>query len=237
MLLQQISTGSSKGNCYKYKNLMLDCGVPYSRLVNKSKGINHLEDVKIIFISHLHSDHMYWTSKNGVRNYSTAKRIAKEYPKIMWVAGTNDLKEVFEELELKHMILEQNKVYDFKIIKLQLVKLYHDIENYGVRFTDEKKGIYITDTYTIDDITFKDYDYMIIEYNHDNEIHSKLASESEWPQRYTNAFNSHLNFEQTEKAINEFAKNGTEILLVHLSSDEEYQKLGLELHYKYKGDK
>ena len=41
---------------------------------------------------------------------------------------------------------------------------------------------------------------MIIEYNHDYEIHSKLASESEWPQRYTNAFNSHLNFEQTEKS-------------------------------------
>ena len=83
---------------------------------------------------------------------------------------------------------------------LHLVKLYHDIENYGVRFTDDKKGIYITNTYTIDDITFKDYDYMIIEYNHDYEIHSKLASESEWPQRYTNAFNSHLNFEQTEKS-------------------------------------
>ena len=132
------------------------------------------------------------------------------------------------------MILEQNKVYDFKIIKLQLVKLYHDIENYGVRFTDDKKGIYITDTYTIV--------LHLKLYLHDKntnrlQIHSKLASESEWPQRYTKAFNSHLNFEQTEKAINEFAKNGTEILLVHLSSDEEYQKLELELHYKYKGDK
>lgn len=237
MKTQQISTGSSKGNCYKYKNIMLDCGVPFTRLKNKSKDIDYLSDVKIIFISHLHSDHMYWTSKNGERNYLTAKRIHKEYPSIMWITGSQNVADVFEELGLRHMKLELNKSYDFGIAKLQLVKLYHDEDNYGLRVFDDLKGIYITDTEHIQGITFKDYDWIIIEWNHIVELHMKLAEQSEYPQRYLNAFNSHLNNEQCEQAIHENAKEGTEIRLVHLSSDKAYEDLGLNTHYKYKGER
>ena len=81
--LKVLSTGSKQGNNYKFRDLMIDIGVPYSRLVNKSKGINHLEDVKIIFVSHDHSDHMYFTSNKGIRNYSTAEKIKENYPNIL----------------------------------------------------------------------------------------------------------------------------------------------------------
>lgn len=216
-LVKQISTGSQNGNCYIYDSLMLDVGVSYSKIKNDLKGI------KLIFISHLHTDHF---------NKDTIRKIRLHYPNIMFVGGSN-MKDMYEELELRHTIMDLGKLYDFGVMKLSTVALYHDIENFGLRiFHNDLKGIYITDTYTVEGISFKGYDFIIIEFNHDEKTHLKLAETSSYGVRFTNAMNSHLSFQQANEAINENAKDGTEILLIHLSSS--YDEFMYELHYIYK---
>lgn len=216
-LLKQISTGSKNGNCYIYDSLMFDVGVSYNQIKDE------LDKIKIIFVSHLHTDHI---------KKDTVIKIKENYPKIMFVGG-NNTKDLYEELEVRHTIMELGKVYDFKVMKLATVALYHDIENYGLRvFHNEIKGIYITDTNTVEGIHFKDYDFVIIEANYDEDKHLELAETSSFGNRYLNAMNSHLSFKQAYTAIDENAKDGTEILLIHLSS--EYDPFMYELHYIYK---
>lgn len=216
-LLKQISTGSKNGNCYIYDSLMFDVGVSYNQIKDE------LDKIKIIFVSHLHTDHI---------KKDTVIKIKENYPKIMFVGG-NNTKDLYEELEVRHTIMELGKVYDFKVMKLATVALYHDIENYGLRvFHNEIKGIYITDTNTVEGIHFKDYDFVIIEANYDEDRHLKLAETSSFGNRYLNAMNSHLSFKQAHTAIDENAKDGTEILLIHLSSA--YDPFMYELHYIYK---
>lgn len=220
--LKQISTGSEKGNCYIYNDyLMLDVGVSY----NKVKDV--IEDVKIIFISHEHLDHI---------NHKAVQTISEKHPNIMFVTGSQNVAQVLEDYEVKHLVMELGKTYNFGILKLRLVKLYHDVENYGVRVFDDLKGIYLTDTAHLEGISFKGYDWAIAEFNHcakqiEEDIEYAIANNM-----YTHLIgsqNSHLSFQDCDKALDENMKDGAEILKVHMSSS--YDPFYYDLHYYHEG--
>lgn len=68
-------------------------------------------------------------------------------------------------------MLKEGIRYDLGMLKVRLVYLYHDVDNYGIKWEYKgKKGIYIVDTERIDHIVAEDYDLYLIEANYREEI-------------------------------------------------------------------
>lgn len=67
-------------------------------------------------------------------------------------------------------VIEPCEVYDYGLFKISPIRLYHDVENMGLRlFMNNKKLIYATDTCTLEGIKAKNYDYYFIEANYEDE--------------------------------------------------------------------
>lgn len=70
--------------------------------------------------------------------------------------------------------------YDYNLFKLVPVKLFHDVPQCGYRvFINGYKLIYATDTYTLEGIKAKNYDYYFIETNYENdeELHERAYND------------------------------------------------------------
>lgn len=156
----EIIGSSSKGNCIIVEDvLMLDCGVTYSKIKP------YLNKVKLIFISHVHQDHLL---------PNTIKKIAYNYPTIKFVTGSEDVVKKLAECNIskKNIYVLKNGIkYDLGLVKVRLIDLFHDVENYGLKWEiNSKKGIYATDTSKIDHIVAQDYDLYLIESNYNEEL-------------------------------------------------------------------
>jgi len=201
-----ISTGS-KGNAIVYEDvILLDVGVPYSKLVG------HIDKVKLILCSHIHKDHFYPT---------TIRRIQAMNPNIVFVCG-EWMKAPLEALEIAHIVvLEFGKVYNFGICKLSLIKLYHDVPNCGYRIEiNGKKIFHATDTFHLDGITCKGVDLIAIESHHDElQIEADiLAKEKQGKFAYEKGSkNSHLSFQKAQKFYDENKGENSEYLKLHIS--------------------
>lgn len=166
-----IISSSSAGNCIILnEEIMLDCGVPYSKIKKE------LEKIKIIFISHVHSDHCL---------PSTIKKIAFEYPNIKFIVG-NKLVDRLVELGIhKRNIyaLELEKMYQIGEYKIRLDYLIHDVPNCSIKIInkDNKKLIYIVDTSSVKHIKANNYDYALIEANYltDEELDKEIQKSVE----------------------------------------------------------
>ena len=145
-----ISTGS-KGNCViLHKTVMIDCGVPFSKIKEDLYGIKYL------LITHIHSDHL---------NIKTLQQIASQFPRIK-IIGNYEVHSMYNcniianagfEIETNDYIF-----YPFEN--------FHDVLCYG--FTWEYDGleiIYATDTSSLNNAPIKKYDYFFLESNHDEE--------------------------------------------------------------------
>lgn len=156
----EIIGSSSKGNCIVVEDvLMLDVGLSYTKIKK------YLNKVKLIFISHIHQDHLL---------PATIKKIAYNYPTIKFLTGSE---EVVERLYVQGVhpnniyILKSGKKYDLGLLKVQLQGLYHDTPNYALKWElNGKKGIYIIDTASVDHIKAKNYDLYLIESNYNEEL-------------------------------------------------------------------
>ena len=160
-----LKTGS-KGNCIIVESkFMLDCGVPYKMVKS------YLDEIKLIFISHSHSDHL---------NSATVKKIAFEHPNIVFLVGTGLYKTMRDlGLSAKQVIgLNTGAWYDIGMCKVRLDFLYHDVPTVALHLSyKDKKLFYATDTSKIDHIVAKDYDTYLIEANYltDEEIDEKVV--------------------------------------------------------------
>ncbi len=157
MKYEILGTGST-GNCVILNgDIMLDCGLVYKQVKP------YLKDIKLIFISHRHSDHL---------NKNTIKKIAYNYPNIKFLVGFY-LVALLEELGVpkKNIItFELEKSFDIGICKVKFEYLVHDVENLALKLQiGDKKIIYAVDTNKIDHITAKDYDLYMIESNYTDE--------------------------------------------------------------------
>lgn len=163
----QIIKSGSKGNCIIVENkFMLDCGVPY-KVVEP-----YLKDIKLIFISHSHSDHL---------NKATVRKISYNYPNIKFLCGIGlyqDLRSC--ELSAKQLIaINTGNWFDIGMCNVKVDYLYHDVPNYALSlFYKDKSLFYATDTSKIDHIVAYGYDTYLIESNYltDEEIEEKIAN-------------------------------------------------------------
>ena len=156
----EIIGSSSKGNCIIVEDvLMLDCGVTYSKIKT------YLNKVKLIFISHIHQDHLL---------PSTIKKIAYNYPTIKFLTGSEEVVKKLVECSVNKkniFILKEYKWYDLGMLNVMLEPLIHDTSNYALKWQmNNKKGIYIIDTANVDDIDAECYDLYLIESNYNEEL-------------------------------------------------------------------
>ena len=72
----EIIGSSSKGNSIIVNNdILLDCGLPYSKIKR------HLKNIKLVFISHHHGDHLL---------PSCIRQLSYNYPNIKFVYNKDD---------------------------------------------------------------------------------------------------------------------------------------------------
>jgi len=199
-----ISTGS-KGNSYlittKENNYyLIDFGITLSKL----KKYVDIKELKAIFITHIHNDHIL-----GLKNLKydipiIAKGKTKEY------------------LENNYSLnLLDDNINKFEDISFDFFELSHDVENYGIIIKDKiNELVYITDTGYIPQKYYsllKDKSIYLVESNYDDE----MIMHSEYPyyliQRIVSDI-GHLSNYQTSKFLsNVIGKNTKKVLLIHLS--------------------
>lgn len=168
MIKYEVLSSGSKGNCIIVNDyLMLDCGLPYSKIKD------YLEGIKIIFICHSHGDHFKKT---------TIKKIAFEKPNIKFIVGNflvADL--VLLGVNKKNIItFDTGKWYELGIFKARMDYLFHDVPNncLHIEFKNGEKLFYATDTSSIDHIKAEGYDLYLIEANYDEDLLEKHIEES-----------------------------------------------------------
>lgn len=198
---------SSKGNCIVVEDiLMLDCGIAYSRIKK------YLSKVKLIFISHSHQDHLLPPA---------IKQIAYNYPTIKFITGSEEVvKKLVEYGTNKKNIymLKEGIRYDLGLLRVRLVYLFHDVDNYALKWEiNNKKGIYIVDTNRIDHIVAQDYDLYLIESNYNEELleqHIKECDDKDKLYYLNRAKNTHLS-----------SKQATDFLLENMGENSEYVRI------------
>lgn len=163
-----INTGSDGNATIIEGSILIDCGVSFKKIKP------HLNDLKLVLLTHIHTDHF---------KKSTVKKLAHERPTLRF--GCCEW--LVQEL-IKCGVNKRNiDVYDFNTkytynskLAIETVELYHDVPNCGYRlFINDNKVIYMTDTRTLDEISAIDYDLYLVEANYENEeeLHKRAQNE------------------------------------------------------------
>lgn len=182
-MVKVIASGSTGNSVLYFNSILIDVGVPYSRLKPYAK------DIQIVLPTHAHGDHI---------NIKTLQLLQKERPSLRIGCG----EWMLPYLEgIKNVdVYEIGKIYDYGQFKVSPFKLYHDVENVGYRlFKDDKKVFHATDTKTLQGISAAGYDVYCIESNYSEPVAEKMIKEAIEKGEFTHiigSINSHLSEEQ-----------------------------------------
>lgn len=165
----KIISSCSTGNAVILKNIILiDCGVTFKKLEK------YYKDLKIVLLTHIHSDHF---------NKTTIRKLAEERPTLRFACCEWLLKDLIEcGVNKKNIdVLQIGTKYDYKAFKIVPVKLYHDVPQCGYRVLfGNYKVFYATDTKTLDGISAKNYDLYLVEGNYDeDEIQERIKQKQQ----------------------------------------------------------
>ena len=148
------------------KFMLIDCGVPFKYLFEDYK------ELKIVMLTHIHSDHF---------NKSTVKRLAKERPALRWACGKWMVAELIKcgVNPAKIDILDYEIEYDYGSFHVIPVYLKHNVPNMGFKFhfSNGKKLFYATDFNNFNGIFAKNYDLYLVEANYtEEEINQRIEN-------------------------------------------------------------
>lgn len=207
MTYEIIETGS-KGNAIVVNNyLLLDCGLPYKKIQN------YLDKIKVIFISHIHQDHL---------NKTCIRKLSYEYPSIKYICGYYLVSHLVKcGVKPKNiLVLDIGKWYNIGIFKVKLDSLSHDVLNccIHIEFKDKTKLLYAVDTSNLDNIVAKDYDYYFLENNYDDE---EIETREQLEELKTRIKNTHLSKQQCDKFLMENMGDNSEYIYCHQHEDKE----------------
>lgn len=162
----KIIGSGSKGNAVIIGNVLVDCGVAFKYLKE------HLYDVEVLLLTHIHSDHI---------KESTLKNIVILFPHIK-IFGNYEVCQVFSEypitvvnenvpfFALDHIAPGCGQITPFRCI--------HDVLTYGYVWEFEGKSIiYATDTSDMRNAPDLKFDYFFIESNHDETKVAQLLNQ------------------------------------------------------------
>jgi Cft2 family RNA processing exonuclease len=207
-----IATGSQGNAVVLNDYILIDCGVSFKALKDVYK------DLKIILLTHIHTDHF---------NKTTIKQLAKERPTLRFACCEWLVSDLVKcNVSQRNIdVLEIGKIYDYGAFKVSPIKLYHDVPNCGYRlFSGEKRALYATDTEHLEGITAKEYDLYLVEANYENEeLQERIRSKQETGEYCyeTKVASRHLSKEQADEFLieNMGAKSRYEYLHGHISRE------------------
>jgi ribonuclease BN (tRNA processing enzyme) len=146
----KIVSSGSKGNCVIINDVMIDAGVPFSKIKDD------LYHIKYLILTHTHSDHM---------KFETLTKIAMNFPRII-IIGNYEVNQVFKVNKIANAGFDvETEDYIFSPFEAE-----HDVLCYGYSWTyEDKQIIYCTDTGSLDNAPDGIFDYFFLESNHDEE--------------------------------------------------------------------
>lgn len=186
MQFKIIGTGSD-GNCFLINDdLMIDAGLPYSKIKN------HIKNVKYVLLTHIHGDHF---------NASAIRKIVVDVEPI-FICGEWLHKELLNIANPENILVcDFGKAIEILDYKIAMVEAYHDVPNCGYRIMQNgHKHLHITDTNTLDGIEAKGYHSASIECNHEINKALELIQEAKENGEFSHlkgALNSHLSVNKT----------------------------------------
>ena len=206
MGIAKVISSGSDGNAVIYNNaIMVDCGVSLKALEAVKRSL------KIVLLTHKHSDHL---------KIRTLQRLQAERPALRVACGDF----LLEELPcIKNIdVLQVGKIYDYGAFKVSPIKLYHDVPNFGWRIflPNGQKIFHATDTVHLEGISAKGYDLYAIEHNYCEEYIQEAIEEARANGEYTHAYGSiktHLSIQQARAFIEANRKESSEVLELHKS--------------------
>lgn len=203
----KIYGSGSSGNAVKIDNMLFDVGLPIKTL----QPI--VDDVDIIFISHIHGDHI---------NTSTIKHFQAK----IIIAPQSVIDMLPSNLITRKLIVAEDKrTLEILGYVIQCTELVHGgVECFGwdVTFPDGKKLFYATDTSTLKQVPLsKKYDYLFVESNYDewkwNAMFEKARNENERKRLLNNK--RHLSKQQSMEFYLEHSNKGALYIELHKSRD------------------
>lgn len=201
-----IATGSAGNAVVLNDYILIDCGVSFRALSEVKKGL------KIVLLTHIHSDHF---------NKTTIRRLAAERPTLRFACCEWLLPELLacDVSERNIDVLKIGRIYNYGAFKVSPVKLYHDVDNCGWRiFAGEEKAIYMTDTVTLEGISAKGYDLYLIEANYnESDIQQRIRAKEEAGQYVYEyrVLKTHLSKEKCDEWLLENMGESSEYVYIH----------------------
>lgn len=203
----KIISSCSTGNATIIRDIILiDCGVTFKKLEK------YYKQLKIVLLTHIHSDHF---------KKETIKKLAQERPTLRFACCEWLLQPLLECGVLRKNIdvLQIGTRYDYKLFKIVPIKLYHDLPQCGYRVLfDDYKVIYMTDTRTVEGIVAKNYDLYLVEGNYEEEeLEQRIKQKQEEGLYYyeSRVRNTHLSKGQaTDFLLNNMGEN-SEYVFMH----------------------
>lgn len=214
-----LGTGSTGNAVLIDDTIMIDCGLGVNKL------LPYLQNVRHLFITHRHSDHL---------NISVLKNIAKKVSKSIIRFGLHVNSDCYNMIERKapeiaEMIeserLTSHSLLDLKIdgveYKIETYPLYHDVENQGFVITKNGKTlIHATDTSTMKDAPNRQFDVILVEGNYDESKLIEYLKSDDREVRYRAARNlRHLSIQAHENFVKSHSHHDTISLMLHESYD------------------
>ena len=152
-----IQTGSMGNAVVIQDNILVDCGVPYKKVEP------YLENIKLVLLTHIHSDHF---------KASTIRRMALEKPLLRFGCGSFMVSSLLGVGVPKAQIdvLEPQIMYGYGVCNVIPVMLFHDVPNFGYKLHfPAGKVFYATDTGSLGRIVAKNYDLYLVESNYEGQ--------------------------------------------------------------------
>ena len=203
----KIISSCSTGNATIIRDIILiDCGVTFKKLEK------YYKQLKIVLLTHIHSDHF---------KKETIRKLAQERPTLRFACCEWLLQPLLECGVLRKNIdvLQIGTRYDYKLFKIVPIKLYHDVPQCGYRVLfDDYKVIYMTDTRKVEGIVAKNYDLYLVEGNYEEEeLEQRIKQKQEEGLYYyeSRVRNTHLSKGQaTDFLLNNMGEN-SEYVFMH----------------------
>ena len=207
-----LSTGS-KGNAVVIHDFILvDCGVPF-KLIEP-----HLAKLKLVLMTHIHSDHF---------RAPTIRKIITERPTIRFACGRwlapNLAKAGVPVSNID--VLEPDKMYGYGLVNVIPVLLHHNVPNMGYKlhFRDGKV-FYATDTNNLNGIKAYHYDLYMVEANYEDEVIHQKISDKKAAGEYAyevQVLQNHLSKEKCDNWLYANMSGNSEYVYLHCHEDRE----------------
>jgi hypothetical protein len=233
-----ISTGSEGNAVVVEKAILIDCGVPFKALQP------YYRDLKLVLLTHIHSDHF---------NRTCIRRLARERPSLRFACGSW-LAEALVDCGVPMSnidVVAFNKMYLYGICNVIPVPLAHNVPNCGWKIhfpivgkrrynfmtlyefkaiyevnkvgTEYKRMIYATDTNNLNGVAAKNYDLYLIEANYEDEIIQEKINQKKAAGMYAyevQALKNHLSRAKAEAFIYANARQDSTYVFMHTHKEK-----------------